>query len=108
MNCEAVTDRLIDLLDEELDETEAAEARAHLASCESCAAAFDRVSAGNELASFMKMDEPPASVRSAVLAAARDRAMERTSRPESKEQPARAAAREAEDEGGLWSSFVKW
>lgn len=110
MDCEAVTDRLIDLLYEELDEADAEKARAHLSSCESCAAAFERVSAGRELASMLKIEEPPAAVRAHVLAAARERASERASRPEPAREPARAPAREIEREesGGLWGAFVRW
>jgi TolA-binding protein len=109
MDCEAVTDRLIDLLYEELDQADAEKARAHLSGCESCAAAFDRMSSGRELASMLKMEEPPSAVRVSVLAAARERAMDRASRPEPAREPARAPAREVErEEVGLWAAFVRW
>ncbi|HEY8429711.1 MAG TPA: anti-sigma factor, partial [Sandaracinaceae bacterium] len=114
MDCEACTDRLVDLLEGELDAAEAEPARAHLAECESCAAAFARLERGRELATMLVLEEPPASVRNAVLAAARERAMARAPVrvPDSVERPAsepREPRHDREDEdGGLWASFLRW
>ncbi len=115
MDCEACTDRFVDLLYDELDDADAEATRAHLAQCEGCEAAFGRMSAGRELASFMVMEEPPARVLSAVLAAARERAGERASIKPELETVVPAAVREArddhdrhDDEGSLWSRFMRW
>lgn len=115
MDCEACTDRLVDLLYGELDEPDAESTRAHLAECESCAGALARLERGRELASFMVMEEPPSAVRNAVLAAARERgaAMRAPTKvPAAIEEPSarepRRVDHDEEDGGGLWSSFLRW
>lgn len=115
MDCEACTDRLVDLLYGELEEPDAESTRAHLADCEACAGALARLEKGRELASLMVVEEPPSAVRISVMAAARERAAQRA--PAKVAEPPRQPAepREArgprggdDDGGGLWSSFLRW
>jgi hypothetical protein len=119
MDCESCTDRLVDLLEELVDGDDAEALQGHLTTCESCSAAFERMKAGRELASFMVLEEPPSAVRASVLAAARERAAGRASlRPEVVERPEQVAVvRETrrddapkpdDGEGGLWSSLMRW
>ncbi len=113
MDCEACTDRLIDLLYGEIDDADAEAARAHLDGCETCAGAFERVSAGHELATMLVMEEPPESVLEGVMAAARERAGRISAKPEPIAHPVQVVPREAheraeDDEGGLWSSLMRW
>ena len=113
MDCEACTDRLIDLLYGEIDDADAEAARAHLDGCETCAGAFERVTAGHELATMLVMEEPPESVLEGVMAAARERAGRISAKPEPVAQPVQVVPREAheraeDDEGGLWSSLMRW
>lgn len=114
MDCEGCTDRLIDLLDEELDDAEANTTRAHLATCERCAATFERVSAGYRLGNMLSLEEPPPNLLDGVLAAARERAAVRISANPEASLPLRPVAREArepseEDEDDAFgASFVRW
>lgn len=112
MDCEACTDRLIDLLYGELEDADADSVRAHLATCERCAGAFERLSAGYELAARLPLEEPP-PVLEGVLAAARERAG-RISSPQAA-TPARAPVRVSpredvgtQTESGLAASPVRW
>lgn len=113
MDCEGCTDRLIDLLYGELEDADADATRAHLAACETCAAAFARVTKGRELGTFLLVEEPPPAVRSAVMRAARERAAGRAPvRSDPVVQSVRATEtreREQDDESaGLWASLARW
>jgi TolA-binding protein len=117
MDCEACTDRLVDLLYEELGETDTARARAHLAECERCAAAFERMSAGRELATFMVLEEPPKNALHAVMRAAEERARGNAPAREDAIEPSARAVHPStgprepsddRDEGGLWAAFIRW
>lgn len=114
MDCEGCTDRLIDLLYGEIDDADAEAARAHLDGCEACAGAFERVSAGHELATMLVIEEPPPSVLESVMAAARERAGRVSAKPEppvahpAHVVPREAREREEDDEGGIWSSLMRW
>lgn len=112
MDCEACTDRLIDLLYEEIEGADAEAARAHLAACETCAGAFERLSKGHELANRLTLQEPPAVLES-VFAAARERAGRVSAKPEPVSQrviyaPPREVAAADHQDDGLWSSLVRW
>lgn len=111
MDCETCTDRMIELLYEELDESEANATRAHLEGCEACGDAWDRLSLGHAFGSRLALEEPPTDFRAAVMRAAREKAAERA--PAADPDPVDRAApvsapREDADEAGLWASFVRW
>ncbi|HJL16239.1 MAG TPA: zf-HC2 domain-containing protein, partial [Sandaracinaceae bacterium LLY-WYZ-13_1] len=114
MDCEACTDRMVELLYEELPDADAKAIRAHLDACETCAEAYDRLSTGQELASMLAFEEPPDAVRATVLEAARARAAELA--PEAAPAPAEerhraAEAREepaADEDRGPWASLLHW
>ncbi|MBX3272817.1 MAG: tetratricopeptide repeat protein [Sandaracinaceae bacterium] len=109
MDCETCTDHLVELLYEELDEEDAARARTHLAECEACAASFSRIRAGHALAARLEQLDPPVAVRSAVLAAARERAAERAPAPVSEPEPAATPAQpEPIEEDGAWAALLRW
>lgn len=109
MDCEACTDRLVELLYGELPDEDADETRAHLHGCESCADAFARIEMGRGFAALMPLEAPPASVLDGVLAAARDKAAERAPAPEPAVAQAATPPRPDEDEdAGPWAAFLKW
>lgn len=74
LDCESCDALLIDLVERELDETRAAEVRAHAEGCESCGRALARLEGGRRAARELVRMEPPRL--DAVLAAARARAAE--------------------------------
>jgi hypothetical protein len=74
LDCEACDALLIDLVERELDETRAAEVRAHAATCESCGRSLARLEGGRRAARELLRAEPPRL--DAVMAAARARAAE--------------------------------
>src|SRR5262249_10811668 len=82
MDCEVCTERLIDLLYQEIDASESASREAHLAECESGAGALARLRQGHELVSHWQLEEPPAAIATAVLRVARERAQPRERRSE--------------------------
>jgi TolA-binding protein len=77
MNCETCESLLLDLAYEELEARTAAQVRAHLASCERCAASAARLEVGRRMARAPPSVEPPAAVRATVIARARAMANER-------------------------------
>lgn len=116
MNCESCTDRLIDLLDGAVDPTEAEAMRGHLAECEVCSGASERMRAGRELASLVRLEDPPSTVHAHVMAAARERAAGRASmRPDARESSPRTLAEETRADSlerggasGLWPTLMRW
>lgn len=109
MDCEACTDRLVELLYEELPEEDAEATRAHLSGCEACSQAFAQIRAGKGLAAMLEMAEPPASVLDAVMAAARERVADRAPAQEpAHERPATAPRPDEEEASGPWAAFLKW
>ncbi|MCB9591666.1 MAG: tetratricopeptide repeat protein [Sandaracinaceae bacterium] len=109
MDCEACTDRMVELLYGELTDEDAEETQAHLDSCESCGEAYARIQTGQRFASMLDLVEPPVSVLDSVMAAARDRAAGRAPVAEpAPDEIATAPRPDAEDEGGPWAAFLKW
>ncbi len=109
MDCEACTDRLVELLYEELPDADADATRAHLSGCEACSQAFAQIRAGKGLAAMLEMAEPPASVLDAVMAAARERVADRAPAQEpAHERPATAPRPDDEESSGPWAAFLKW
>jgi len=71
MDCETCTDLLLDLHYDELDAARAAEVRDHLASCDDCRAASERLGRTRALAAKLPLPDPPthsASVMAALAA----------------------------------------
>src|SRR5688572_3341680 len=103
MNCETCESQLLDLLYGELDEPAAKEARAHLESCTACAGAFAKLGFARKAAAQLAQVEAPSSIDDVVMRSARARA-----RDFATSHPRAAAAAEAEGEGGLWRSIVRF
>ena len=55
MNCEACTDRMVELLYGELPDAETEAARTHLDGCEACAEAYERIT-GASFARYLQED----------------------------------------------------
>jgi hypothetical protein len=71
MNCEQYEDPLLSLAEGDLPPDEAADVRAHAASCPRCGELLERLSAGHQLSLRLPMADPPAAVGSRIMAAAR-------------------------------------
>jgi tetratricopeptide (TPR) repeat protein len=71
MNCEQYEDPLLSLAEGDLPPEEAADVRAHAASCARCGELLERLSAGHQLSLRLPMADPPAAVGSRIMAAAR-------------------------------------
>lgn len=108
-SCDAVSERLLDLVYDELDARDAAALRAHVEGCESCERTYRRLVRGRSMARALPQHDPPPSALNAVLAAARARAAAVQHReasvsvmPQTEVQPAPAA----ENSGG-WLAFLR-
>lgn len=103
MNCETCDSQLLDLLYEELAPAQAEEMRAHLADCESCGAAFSKLSEGMDFAMRLPMLEPSPSVEAAIMDVARSRI---SGLPQA--GMARPVVAEGDDEPSLLEKVVDW
>lgn len=111
MEDEDFTDRMVELLYGELEESEEADMRAHLDSSEASREAYSRLTEGHQLSAMLEMEEPPPGLLDGVLAAARDVAAERVPATEPVEPEVRrvASPREPrEEETGPWGAFLQW
>ncbi|MCA9607182.1 MAG: tetratricopeptide repeat protein [Myxococcales bacterium] len=109
MDCEACTDRLVELLYGELPDEDAEETRAHLDRCDSCSEAFARIDMGRGFADLLVLESAPASILDGVLAAARERAAERAPAPlPAAEEPATPPRPDEDEDAGPWAAFLKW
>ena len=59
LDCEGCEALLIDLVERELDETRAAEVRAHAGGCEACGLSLARLEGGRRAARELVRAEPP-------------------------------------------------
>lgn len=113
MDCELCEKRMVDLLYDELEARAAAETREHLAGCESCKQAFDRLEAGRAFA--RRLELVPAPSLDKVLAAAREQAAAHRaarglvagSRDQPPTDPATRPTEAARDDGPV-ARFVRW
>lgn len=71
LSCAELVELLSDYLDERLPPSERARFRAHLAQCPHCVEYLEQMRATLRLASRLRADELPASVRAGLLAAFR-------------------------------------
>ncbi len=71
MGCDAIEERLLDLLYEELPQHEAAEVRQHVDTCEACRRSFARLSVAKRLATHLPLEDAPRSLDAKIMAAAR-------------------------------------
>ena len=109
MECESLTETLLDLVDGALPEAEAREAQSHIEGCEGCRRAYERVRAGSDLAAMLEVVDPPAGLLDHVLDAARTRAQERAPAPEASVAPATTARSDVGQEPeGLLASLMQW
>lgn len=95
-DCERWENSLLDLAYGELDEPAEREVRAHLDGCDHCRGALEKLTRGRALARKLPQLEPPPEVVSAVLRAARDKALE--------VEAARAEAARKKEEAALPSA----
>jgi hypothetical protein len=110
-DCERWENRLLDLAYGEIDEAEEREVRAHLDGCDHCQGALEKLSRGRALAKKLPQLEPPAAMVSAVLRAARDKALEiEAARAEAARDEEEAAAKAAPPEAAPVpeKSFWTW
>jgi TolA-binding protein len=103
MNCETFESQLLDLVYGELDEPAAKDARSHLDGCASCKTAFEKLSFARKAAAQLAPMDAPSGIDDVVMRSARARA-----RDFAAAHPRAAAAAEAESEGGLWRSVVRF
>lgn len=116
MECEAVDGRLLDLVEGELEPTDAQSIRAHVETCAECGRALARLEGGRAIARKMEIVEPRAGSLDAVRAAARARAAEvvRESAPSPRAAAvedvprARPRERESEPERAWWGELFRW
>lgn len=110
MDCEACTDRMVELLYGGLPAADAEAARTHLARCDACTETYGRVSTGHQLASMLELVDPPVSVLDSVIAAARQKAAHIAHAPEEPAAPVHRATlpREDEERGSALASFLQW
>ncbi len=110
MDCELCEKKLVDLLYDELDESAAAETRAHLESCEPCRLAMGKLELGRAFA--RRLELAPAPSLSGVLAAAREQAAANRALRDRVEgdaaTPPAVAPREQEPSGGAVGRFLRW
>ncbi len=109
MDCEACTDRLVELLYEELAEEDTQRTRAHLEGCEACADAYARISMGSQFGALLELVDPPASVLDSVMATAREKAAQRA--PDAvptTEERATPPRPEPDDDDGVWAALLRW
>ncbi|MFW5921598.1 MAG: hypothetical protein ACOCUS_07135, partial [Polyangiales bacterium] len=99
MDCQACETRLLDLLYEELEGSEAEEAREHLRACDSCQSSYEQLGRVQRMATdLLPMEEPSADVTDRILAAARAKAGGRSDGSEQQDGEQR----------GLWASMPDW
>jgi hypothetical protein len=79
MDCETCTDKLIDLLYDDVEESEAVRLRGHIDGCEACHGAWSRLRAGYAFAQRLPLAEAPRGVEATVMAAAQQRSASRPS-----------------------------
>ncbi|MGF1467788.1 MAG: tetratricopeptide repeat protein [Sandaracinaceae bacterium] len=110
MDCETCTERLVDLVQDELDEAAAEATRAHLEGCEACAATYARLTEGQALAEQLPRVEPPPDLTAAILAAARERNLElgRARRDVTLVAAPPERARLQEADAGPLAAFLRW
>jgi hypothetical protein len=111
-DCEACDALLIDLVERELDETRAAEVRAHAEGCEQCSRALARLEGGRRAARELVRAEPPRL--DAVMAAARARAAEvraakaASEAPKTETEAAKPAAAPPPSEESWLDAMLRW
>lgn len=108
MNCEACTDRLVELLYEELPDAETEATRTHLDGCEACAEAYERITMGHDFAALLPMDDPPAAALSSVLEMAAQKAAERRPEIDELEDEEEGTPPRDDDETSAWGALLHW
>lgn len=111
LTCETCDALLIDLVERELDETRAAEVRAHASGCEACGRALVRLEGGRRAAQELVRAEPPRL--DAVMAAARARAAEVRAAASAQQERTEAVSapsvrNDAEPAEGWLDAAIRW